>query len=49
MRAPMHPNYRKSSARTAFAALRQVLILSNQQGVSVCALRDAGEPDVLMR
>jgi hypothetical protein len=44
----MHPNYRKSFARPAFAALRQALILSNQRGVSACALRDAGEPDVLM-
>jgi hypothetical protein len=49
MRAPMHPNYRKSSVRTAFAALRQALILSNRRGVPACALRDAGEPDVLMR
>jgi hypothetical protein len=49
MRAPMHPNYRKSFARPAFAALRQSLILSNRRGVPACALRDAGEPDVLMR
>ena len=49
MRPPMHPNYRKSFARTASAALRQSLILSNRRGVPACALRDAGEPDVLMR
>jgi hypothetical protein len=49
MRAPMHPNYRKSFARTAFAALRQSLILSNRRGVPACALRDVGESDILMR
>jgi hypothetical protein len=45
----MHPNYRNSFARTAFAALPQALILSNRRGVTVCALRDAGEPGVLMQ
>jgi hypothetical protein len=44
----MHPNYRKSFARTAFAALRQASILSNRRGVPACVLGDAGELDVLM-
>ncbi len=42
MRAPMHPNYRNSLARTAIA-LPQDLILSNQAGVLARALR--GERD----
>jgi hypothetical protein len=45
----MHPNYRKSFARPAFTALPQRSIPANRRGVPACALRDAGESDVLMR
>jgi hypothetical protein len=49
MRAPMHPNYRISFARPAFAALPQSPILADRRCVPACAPRNAGEPDVLMR
>ena len=48
MRAPMHPNYRKSFDRPAFAALPQRWILANRRSVPARAFRDAGESDVLM-
>jgi len=45
----MHPNYRNSFAREAFISLPQCPILSNRLGGSACALREAGDSDVLMR
>jgi hypothetical protein len=44
----MHPNYHNSFARKAFTAL-PLPILSNRRSGPACALRDAFEPDVLMR
>jgi len=48
MRAPMHPNYLKTTALAA-AASPQGTILSNRAGDTVCARLDASERFVLMR
>jgi len=45
----MHPNYRNSFARPVFAAALKRSILANRRSATACALRDAGETDVLMR
>ena len=49
MRAPMHPNYRKSFVRLGAAVLPQGPILSNRDGVTACAQPDALESNYLMR
>jgi len=44
----MHPNYRRSITRSAFAALAQP-VLMNRLGVPACAQGDGFESQVLMR